>query len=311
MRVLVTYGSKRGGTAEIASVIATSLRERGLEVDCIRASGVRDVAGYDAVVAGGALYARRWVREARRFVTRHAAELRARPVWMFSSGPLDDSASRIQLPAVPRVAALMARVGARGHATFGGRLAPDARGFPASVMAKTHAGDYRDWGLVRAWALQVADDLASEPCAVRPVEQPRGLLAALCLAVGTLAVAGGALLVARPDGSLLRVPPWVLDHVPLASLTIPGVVLALVVGAVNLIAGALVLRASRKANAAALAGGAAVLAWVATELVVLGLAHPLQLVSLLLAIAIMTEAIRRRTRRELPGDRSPSLLRPA
>ena len=38
----------------------------------------------------------------------------------------------------------MERVGALGHATFGGRLPADARDFPASAMAKKHAGDWRN-----------------------------------------------------------------------------------------------------------------------------------------------------------------------
>ena len=33
----------------------------------------------------------------------------------------------------------MQRVNARDHTTFGGRLAPDAKGYPASVMAKKRA----------------------------------------------------------------------------------------------------------------------------------------------------------------------------
>jgi menaquinone-dependent protoporphyrinogen oxidase len=81
-RVLVAYGSKRGGTAEIAEAIAAAMRERGLEVDCRHAAEVSDVGAYDAVIAGGALYMFRWVREARRFVARHAHALRGRPVWM-------------------------------------------------------------------------------------------------------------------------------------------------------------------------------------------------------------------------------------
>jgi menaquinone-dependent protoporphyrinogen oxidase len=31
----------------------------------------------------------------------------------------------------------MERVGTRGHIILGGRLSPDAKGFPASAMAKT------------------------------------------------------------------------------------------------------------------------------------------------------------------------------
>jgi hypothetical protein len=43
------------------------------------------------------------------------------------------------------VKALMAKVGARGHVTFGGRLAPDAQGFPARPMARKQSGAPRGW----------------------------------------------------------------------------------------------------------------------------------------------------------------------
>jgi menaquinone-dependent protoporphyrinogen oxidase len=190
-RVLIAFGSKRGGTAEIAEAIAAALRERGLAVDCARASAVRDVARYDAVIVGGALYMFRWVREARRFVRIHTDELRARPVWMFSSGPLDASAGTTELPPVRGVAALMARVGARGHATFGGRLRSDATGFPAAAMAKKQAGDWRDWDRIRAWAHKTADtiEVTPRPAAAAPVRPARWTPGALGLLIG-----GGALL---------------------------------------------------------------------------------------------------------------------
>jgi menaquinone-dependent protoporphyrinogen oxidase len=80
-------------------------------------------------------------------------------VYLFSSGPLDDSASSGDIPPVKGVKALMERVGAQGHVTFGGRLAPDARGFPANAMAKKLAGDWRDPAQVRDWTLIVASQL--------------------------------------------------------------------------------------------------------------------------------------------------------
>jgi len=161
MRVLVAHGSKMGGTAGIAETVGETLREAGLEVEVRAAAEVRDVAAYDAVVVGGALYARRWHRAARRLVKRNATALRARPVWLFSSGPLDDSASGREIPPVAQVRELMDRVGARGHVTFGGRLPRDAGGFPASAMAKERAGDWRDTGQVRAWAARAAAELAA------------------------------------------------------------------------------------------------------------------------------------------------------
>jgi menaquinone-dependent protoporphyrinogen oxidase len=141
---------------------ADGLREEGFTVDVLPPGQVRRLDDYDAVIVGGALYATRWHKAARRFVKRHAAELRQRPAYFFSSGPLDDSASRGDIPPVSGVRALMERAGARGHATFGGRLTPDAKGFPASVMAKNHAGDWRDPARVRDWTRTVAVQLRRE-----------------------------------------------------------------------------------------------------------------------------------------------------
>jgi len=111
-------------------------------------------------MAASAAAGRAWNRDARRLVRRHAKALRERPVWLLSSGPLDDSARAGTLPPVPRVARLAAMVGARGTVTFGGRLAADAKGFPASAMAKTRAGDWRDPGQVTEFADLVSSALA-------------------------------------------------------------------------------------------------------------------------------------------------------
>ncbi len=159
MSTLVAYGSKRGGTRGLAEMVGQALREEGFTVDVLPAGAVPGVDGYDAVIVGGALYAFRWHRAARRFVKRHAARLRQRPVYFFSSGPLDDSASCKEIPPVKGVQKLMRRVDAKGHVTFGGRLSPDAKGFPASAMAKKQAGDWRDQGQVRSWVGSIAPAL--------------------------------------------------------------------------------------------------------------------------------------------------------
>jgi menaquinone-dependent protoporphyrinogen oxidase len=156
MRILVTWGSKRGGTAGIGRIIAESLRESGHEVLGAPADEAPSPHGFDAVVVGSALYASRWQRDARRFVERHARALRRVPVWLFSSGPLDDSADRGEISPPRQVRALMDQVGALGHATFCGRLEADAHGFAAQAMAREHAGDWRNPARIRAWAGELA-----------------------------------------------------------------------------------------------------------------------------------------------------------
>jgi menaquinone-dependent protoporphyrinogen oxidase len=151
MKVLVAYGSKRGGTAGLAGMIGRALEAADISADVVPAAKVGSLDGYDAVIVGGALYATRWHRDARRFIRRRAAELSGHPVWLFSSGPLDDSAAERDIPPVAQVRKSMQLCHARDHATFGGRLAPDARGFPASAMAKKNSGDWRDEAQVTSW----------------------------------------------------------------------------------------------------------------------------------------------------------------
>ncbi len=151
MRVLVGFGSKRGGTAGLAAMIGDALTEAGYEAVVTPAKDVRGVADVDAVIVAGGLYANRWHRHARRFVRRHASALRELPVWLVSSGPLDRSAEERDIPPTAQVAKLATRVGARGHVTFGGYLAADAKGFPASAMAKKRSGDWRSRAHVRRW----------------------------------------------------------------------------------------------------------------------------------------------------------------
>jgi menaquinone-dependent protoporphyrinogen oxidase len=151
MRVLVTWSSKRGGTEGIGRILAEALGTRGFDVVARPAGQLQQLDTFDAVILGGALYANCWPADVRRFVNRHVSQLRKVPVWFFSSGPLDDSADRADIPPTRQVAVLAERIGAKGHVTFGGRLERNATGFPASSMAKTGSGDWRHPERIRGW----------------------------------------------------------------------------------------------------------------------------------------------------------------
>lgn len=151
-QVLVAYGSKHGSTAEIAEAIATTLREHGLEVDCLPVGKVDDLAGYDAVVLGSAVYMRRWRREARRFLRHHAHALAERPFWVFSSGPVGDPAKDNPAWLEPaRTLAEAERLGVRDHVVFGGTS--------TSLKVPEDFRDRRDWDEIQAWAGRIASEL--------------------------------------------------------------------------------------------------------------------------------------------------------
>ncbi|MDX2545117.1 flavodoxin domain-containing protein [Streptomyces sp. WI04-05B] len=159
--VLVAYGTTNGSTAEIAEAVAKVLREDGLTVDVLPARTVASVASYEAVVVGGGVYAGRWQKDARRFLRHHRRALTGRPLWMFSSGPLDASASERDIPPVPGVKRAMIRLDAREHVTFGGCLEEGAKGFIArKIISSGKGGDFRDFPAIEAWAKRVASELA-------------------------------------------------------------------------------------------------------------------------------------------------------
>lgn len=272
-RTLVTYASKRGGTAGLADAIAEILRARGLDVDCMPIEKVDDVSRYDAFVIGSGVYMNRWLRSARRFVATHADALRQGAVWLFSSGPLDGSASEGTIPPTRSVANLAALVGARGHMTFGGRLTPDAKGLIAAAMAKKMAGDWRDWTHVRRWASELATAIELVEEAPRPIAAARPaahpLLALLCLVAGIPALLGGLAFVVQPDGALLRMPIEHLAHTPFETFLVPGLILMIAVGGVCTTAGVMLLRRSTHGALAALLAGVVLLGWIVVQMLLL------------------------------------------
>ncbi len=315
MNILVAYGSKRGGTAEIAMEIGETLRESGFQVDVLPAHAVHDVRKYSAVIVGGALYAGLWHHTAQRFVLRHARALRERQVWFFSSGPLDDSAQKSALPPAPQVEDLLHYVGASGHATFGGRLAANATGFLASAMAREHAGDWRNPAQHQAWARGIAQRLVSQPLQVsRPATAfarlpSRAAAVALCLAAGLPALFGGVALMTRPDGSLIGLPLRLLEHSPFRDFLVPGLLLFVFVGLANTWSAILLLRRSGTAPMVSVLSGSALAVWMLVQIAMLRSLHPLQAAYLALGIAIIAvsaQSIRRMFPAPAGGGHEPA-----
>jgi menaquinone-dependent protoporphyrinogen oxidase len=156
--VLVAYATKRGSTGEVAEAIGAGLRDRGLDVDVRAAREVDDLAGYDAVVLGGALYTGRWHADARRFLRRHAGRLEPLPLAVFGMGPKTGEAhdlaeARGQLE---RSLARTPKVHPASIAIFGGVIDPARLRFPFNRMP---ASDARDWDAIDAWADAFADRL--------------------------------------------------------------------------------------------------------------------------------------------------------
>jgi menaquinone-dependent protoporphyrinogen oxidase len=104
-------------------------------------------------------------------VRRSGDALAARPVWLFSSGPVGDPSRKLvqQMGADPvDLAEMIGATDARDHRVFAGKLDKRNLSLPqraALVVMRGLEGDFRDWTKVKEWATRIAEALQ---CGSRP-----------------------------------------------------------------------------------------------------------------------------------------------
>jgi hypothetical protein len=129
------------------------------------------------------------------------------------------------------------------------------------------------------------------PSASRRCGLARRALITLELVTGVAGLAGGLLLAAAPDGSLLRADPAVLAGSPFSDWRIPGVLLAGLVGGGFLLAGWWQWRGRRYARELSMGAGAGLVCFEAAELAWLGF-QPLEAVFAVVGAAVVILAWR-------------------
>lgn len=186
-KVLVVYGSRHGATRGIAERIGQVLRTEGIVAEVATADRVGEVRDVDAFVVGSCVYMGKWLDEPIEFIRHNVATLAARPLWLFSSGPLSgstaehDGADPLADALGPaegpgsggrrKIAELAAKTHPREHRVFLGAYDPNdppqtlserlVRMMPAS-KGILPAGDFRDWEDVEAWAREIAASVVAE-----------------------------------------------------------------------------------------------------------------------------------------------------
>ncbi len=168
MKVLVTAATKYGSTTEIARAIGEVLAERGFDTTVVPPEEVGSIEDYDAVVLGSAAYAGHWLEPAKELVERSGDALAARPVWLFSSGPVGDPSRKMvqKMGEDPvDVAEILAATKARDHRVFAGKIDRKNLSFPERAMLMAFRGlegDFRNWAEIKEWASGIADALGPE-----------------------------------------------------------------------------------------------------------------------------------------------------
>jgi menaquinone-dependent protoporphyrinogen oxidase len=167
-KILVTYATKHGATAEIAERVGQVLQQAGLAAEVHPVTEVRDLRSFDAVVLGSAVYAGQWRPEAASFLATHERPLAERPVWLFSSGPTGEG-DPVQLmkgwrfPEAQRPIA--DRIRPRDIAFFGGEIEMEKLNLPEKLIIKglkAPVGDFRDWRTIETWAAAIAEALEKQ-----------------------------------------------------------------------------------------------------------------------------------------------------
>jgi menaquinone-dependent protoporphyrinogen oxidase len=168
-KLLVTYATGCGSTAEVAEAIGEELRA-GRDVDVRPVAEVSDLTDYGAVVLGSAIRAGRWLPEAMAFVEKHQEALNRVPVAYFivcltmrEDTEENRSTAAAYLNAVREKAPQVRPVDV---GLFAGAL--DSRELPffmRPIVKAIHApeGDFRDWDVIRAWAARVPAVLTVAP----------------------------------------------------------------------------------------------------------------------------------------------------
>jgi menaquinone-dependent protoporphyrinogen oxidase len=158
VKVLVSAGSKHGATAEIARWIGDAIAARGLTVDVRAPDDVGGLEGYDAAVLGSAVYAGRWVKEARQLAEQLAGS--DMPVWLFSSGPIGDPPKPDEDPG--DITEITQSLHVREHRLFAGKLDRSKLNFGERAIVsalRAPQGDFRDRAEIVEWAGHIAGSL--------------------------------------------------------------------------------------------------------------------------------------------------------
>ena len=161
-RILVTYASRTGSTAEVAEAIAKTLVEGGAQVDVVPMNAVKDLSPYQAVVVGSAIRGSKWLPEAVQFVQDHQTMLVQKKISMFTVciTMAMKKAANYRSGVMGWVAPVRLMVKPLSEELFAGRLDfsklplnKDTLGLRLSVaMGIFPRGDHRDWDAIGAWA---------------------------------------------------------------------------------------------------------------------------------------------------------------
>jgi len=166
-KILVTYASGYGSTAEVAQEIAKCLSETGATATIHQLPFVENLDQFDAVIIGSPIRYDRWMPDARNFVITNQELLSNLPIAFFFNCltlvRLTDETKRKANQYADKLFALSPQVKPISVGQFAGVLDYSKMPFFLSLVFKIFGsimglpeGDYRDWSAIHRWTQDVA-----------------------------------------------------------------------------------------------------------------------------------------------------------
>ena len=169
-RILVTYGTKYGSTAEIAARVGQRFADAGFDTDVLHANLGIHVAKYDGFVVGSPMYAGTWLPDPSLLLVVNKEHVATPPVALFSVGMIDvkhPGKLREEHDAWVGKAFVDEGIELNVVATgvFNGyyslRNLPWWMRFVESILRVTPRGDHRDWERIERWSDETAQTMRS------------------------------------------------------------------------------------------------------------------------------------------------------
>jgi hypothetical protein len=115
----------------------------------------------------------------------------------------------------------------------------------------------------------------------------RTILFVLVSFIAVTATLSGLLMMSDPGGSVMSLPPGLLEATPFKNYLIPGILLTAIVGGVNLLAVFYNLQRSPNRYNWAMAGGVLISGWIVVQIILINTFHWLHVIYFIVGLAIV------------------------
>ncbi|KAL2071491.1 hypothetical protein VTL71DRAFT_12726 [Oculimacula yallundae] len=166
MKILITYATKTGTARSIAERIQARIIAAGAGSAIIEPVEARpSVDDFDAIIIGSCIHTGSWIKQGKKFVTKHATALHdnPKPTWAFSVGMPPENKFETEEKDVGDW--LSKRIRIQGHKLFWGRVAKEDMGGCFNFFFTCFGLKYedkRDWAAMDEWADGISESLKTE-----------------------------------------------------------------------------------------------------------------------------------------------------